>query len=228
MLNLHNGVAQQYSLIIKSFGFTTLQTNLLIIPQGFAQIIGVTLICFLLRCFPNSRSWLSMLAVVPSIVGSICQITIPWHNKIGLIVSYYFISFTSAGGFVMVLAWVTSTTSGHTKRMATNAIVLVGYALGQILSTQFWKEQYKPRNYLPWAINLVSYFGGIVIALIIRMYLIRENKRRDAARTASGSAPDEFGYVERVDDEGKVYQQKVEKSLLDLTDKENPDFRYCL
>jgi ACS family allantoate permease-like MFS transporter len=66
------------------------------------------------------------------------------------------------------------------------------------------------------------------MAMIIRFYLVRQNKQREADREASGSVPEEFGYVERVDDDGKVYQQKVEKSLLDMTDRENPDFYYCL
>jgi hypothetical protein len=64
------------------------------------------------------------------------------------------------------------------QRLATNAIFMVGYALGmmmgfrgshlrplidilypgQILCTQFWKQRYKPRNYVPWSINLVRPF----------------------------------------------------------------------
>jgi ACS family allantoate permease-like MFS transporter len=72
------------------------------------------------------------------------------------------------------------------------------------------------------------YCTNITLALTIRWYLVRRNKARDAARAASGKEADDFGYVERVDENGQVYQQKVEKNLLDLTDKENQDFRYCL
>jgi MFS transporter, ACS family, allantoate permease len=56
----------------------------------------------------------------------------------------------------MVLSWVTSATAGHTKKLATNAIFLVGYALGQILCTQFWKDKYAPKFVVPWVICLVS------------------------------------------------------------------------
>jgi ACS family allantoate permease-like MFS transporter len=72
------------------------------------------------------------------------------------------------------------------------------------------------------------YTTNICLVLIIRWYFIRENKRRDALKAASNTATEEFGYVERVDENGQVYQQKVDKNLLDLTDRENPDFRYCL
>lgn len=50
--SLIGGIGVQYSLVIKSFGFTTLQTTLLSIPNGVAQIIGITTACFALRRFP--------------------------------------------------------------------------------------------------------------------------------------------------------------------------------
>lgn len=147
----------------------------------------------------------------------------------------------------MVLSWVTSTSAGHTKKLATNGIFLVGYALGayimkavkhpssltsschqgQILCTQFWKQQYKPRNYVPWGITLASYAGDWVILLALRYYLQRENARRDRALAASGlegagnekavAHQEVFGYVEKVGPDGVVVRQKVEKALLDLT-----------
>ena len=108
---------------------------------------------------------------------------------------------------------------------------LVGYALGQILCTQFWKQAYKPRNYVPWSITLASYACDIVLLLTLRLYLQAENARRDRALAASGveGGEDEkghahhnkydenFGYVEKVGPDGNVVRQKVEKALLDLT-----------
>ena len=43
----------------------------------------------------------------------------------------------------------------ESQKMTVNGIYLVGYALGQIVSTQFWKVKYRPRNTVPWAILLV-------------------------------------------------------------------------
>ena len=50
--NLIGGIGVQYALLIKQFGFTTLQTTLLGIPNGVAQIIGITTACYALRRFP--------------------------------------------------------------------------------------------------------------------------------------------------------------------------------
>lgn len=50
--NLIGGIGVEYSLVIKQFGFTTLQTTLLGIPNGVAQIIGISSACYALRRFP--------------------------------------------------------------------------------------------------------------------------------------------------------------------------------
>ena len=70
---------------------------------------------------------------------------------------------------------------------------------------------------MPWSICLASYVCDWILILALRIYLQRENKRRDAIQAASGKPDDEFGYVERTDADGKVIRQKVEKALLDIT-----------
>ena|SRR5258708_4423690 len=54
--NLIGGVGVQYSLIIRDFGFTTLQTTILTIPGGVAMITSICLGGFALRMFPVRRT----------------------------------------------------------------------------------------------------------------------------------------------------------------------------
>ncbi|CAE6506910.1 unnamed protein product [Rhizoctonia solani] len=224
--NLQNGFGTQYSLIIQSFGFTTLQTTALNIPAGAAMIISITLSTLILRRYPNARCWIAIGFFIPSVLAAILLITLPWHNRIGLLCAYYVLNFGGAPSFVMVLSWVTVTTSGHTKKLAVNAIFLVGYSLGQVLCTQFWRAEYKPRNYVPWGICLASYVGDFILLFAIRYVLNKENKRRDALQ--AGQAHEDYGYVERVDSDGQVVRQKVDKAMLDMTDRQNLSFRYAL
>ncbi|KAG8747216.1 hypothetical protein FRC10_001832 [Ceratobasidium sp. 414] len=226
--NLQNGYGTQYQLIIQSFGFTTLQTTLLNIPTGVIMIISITSATMFLRRFPNARSWIAIGYFLPPILGAILLITIPWHNRVGLLCAYYVLNCGGAAGFVMCISWVTVTTAGHTKKLAVNAIFLVGYSLGQILCTQFWRAKYKPRNYLPWGINLATYVIDIILILIIRHVLRKENRRRDELQSSTDAAYEEHGYVERTDADGHVVRQKVDRGLLDLTDRENLSFRYVL
>jgi len=81
---------------------------------------------------------------------------------------------------------------------------------------------------VPWSINLASYVGDWILILALRVYLQRENKRRDAIQATSGKSDHEFGYVERTGDDGQIIRQRVEKALLDITDRENMSFRYVL
>lgn len=112
--------------------------------------------------------------------------------------------------------------------MTANAIFFVGYAVGQMLNSQFWKIQYRPRNTVPWVIILVSLVVDIILIAILRIHLVRENNRRDAAKLASGKEYDEFGYVEKMGEDGTVHKVKVPIQYLDITDKENQAFRYAL
>lgn len=54
--NLLGGIGVQYSMIIRDFGFTLLETSLLSIPNGVAQIVGISTACYALRKFPVSVS----------------------------------------------------------------------------------------------------------------------------------------------------------------------------
>lgn len=71
----------------------------------------------------------------------------------------------------------------------------------------------------------------IIIVLVIRYVLSRENKRRDALQADTDKSTDDFlsfGYVTAVDDTGRSVEGKVDKALLDYTDKENLTFRYVV
>lgn len=71
-----------------------------------------------------------------------------------------------------------------------------------------------------------SYFGDFALLFAIRYALNKENKRRDALQVFQ--AHDEYGYLENVDSEGEVVRQKINKGMLDMTDRENLAFRYAL
>ena len=70
--------------------------------------------------------------------------------------------------------------------------------------------------------------------LMIRYVLDTENKRRDAMLAeaeASGKGAERFenfAYLETTDEKGSVTKTKINKAFLDMTDKENLAFRYCL
>ncbi|KAJ6532955.1 MFS general substrate transporter [Mycena capillaripes] len=212
--NLQNGLGTESARVIKLFGFTTLQTTLLNIPSGVA----------------NGRAWIHNIFFIPNILAALIQIFLPYSNKIGHLTAIYILNLGGATSFVMMISWVTSATAGHTKKLATNGIFLIGYALGQTLCTQFWKTQYEPKFIVPWTICLASYVADIAIVTALWFLFRRENARRDALAAEKGgeAAGDDFGYLRTVDASGREVKAKVEKGFLDLTDRQNLAFRYVL
>lgn len=81
--------------------------------------------------------------------------------------------------FVIFLAWVGNVTAGHTKRVTTNAIVMIGYAVGNAVGPQYWQARYQPRNRMPWAILAACWAASLLILLAMRFYLAAENRKRD-------------------------------------------------
>ncbi|KAF7798393.1 hypothetical protein EIP86_009614 [Pleurotus ostreatoroseus] len=231
---LVGGIGVQYSLLIKSFGFSELQSTLLGIPGGAAQVIAITTACYLARRFPNMRAWISIMSWIPSIVACLIEICVPLENRVAHLVGIYLLFTGGSPAFILTMSWVTSNTSGHTKKLATTAIFLVGYALGQTLCTQFWLDKYKPADRVPFGITLMSHLASIVCTLALWASFKKENARRDtlklhAERTGVDiAAHEEYAYVDVTDSRNKECKQRVDKMYLDLTDRENLAFRYIL
>ena len=160
--------------------------------------------------------------------------------------------------FALLLGWVPSVTAGHTKRASllsvfsarpsvtvrdarcspagttTNATVLVGYALGNAVGPFMWKKRYQPRNRVPWAVIAACSLASAALLLLARAVLARENRARERERAAHRAEGDEDGdgfdevYVAQADADGKTVERRVDRAFLDLTDRQNRQFRYVL
>ncbi len=128
-----------------------------------------------------------------------------------------------------MLAWVAATTAGHTKRTTTNAIVMIGYAVGNAAGPQYWKAVYQPRcvfnvvflllpcssgpcsNHIPWAILSACWFVTAILLLVTRAYLARENAKRD--KEQRDSKYDDI-YITEVKADGTKEEIKVDKASI--------------
>ncbi|KIY63934.1 MFS general substrate transporter [Cylindrobasidium torrendii FP15055 ss-10] len=223
--NVPNSLTNQRSIIVTSFGFSHLQTTLLGCVDGVVEIVTIWTGVTIAARIPNSRAYVGTIYFIPNILGTLMVTLLPWSNKIGLLFSMW-LTGVGTTGFVLALAWVGSVTAGHTKKVTVNAIMLSFYCIGNAAAPLMWKQEYKPRNYVPWIIIGVCYLSCMGLLLAIRYILVRENRRRD------NEAPEkdafEEVYIEHVGTDGKTEMVKVDKEFLDLTDVQNRDFRYVL
>jgi len=222
-----NGLTNQYSLIINSFGFSVLETTLLGCVTGVTAFISLGIAAWLLAYTKNTRAWISSAAYILPIISAILLMALPWSDRWGLVTAIWL---RSPGGipYAVVMVWAANCSAGHTKKTTVIALYHIGYGLGNILSPQLFQAQYKPRYYVPWGVilGLASIFPAVLV-LYIRYYLVKENKRRDRL-VASGEEIQATGVVEWTDEEGHRVDQVVDNNQLDLTDRENETFRYVL
>lgn len=104
-----------------------------------------------------------------------------------------------------------------------------------LLLTDIWQARYAPQNIVPWSVCLAAYFLCIPTAYALSIGMRRENARRDALEQVSGSDPNGTHEVEvKVGSSGgggdgednDNERRRVDTAFLDLTDKQNLNFRY--
>ncbi|KAL4738514.1 major facilitator superfamily domain-containing protein [Aspergillus similis] len=214
-----NGMTNQYSLIINSFGFTVLQTTLLGTVSGFVSFFSLGTAAIVLYHTKNCRAWISLVAYIPAILSSILLLALPWSNRWGLI-SATWIRSTAGIPYAVVMVWAANASAGHTKKTTVIALYHVGYGLGNVISPQLFRPQWKPR-YRPtwWIILVIAAILPMIIIIVLRVYLLRENKRRDKLQAADQVASN--GVVEILDSDGTQVARVVDNSQMDLTDREN-------
>ncbi|GME84463.1 unnamed protein product [[Candida] boidinii] len=107
---------------------------------------------------------------------------------------------------------VSSNIAGRTKKNVVSTIFLIGYCTGNIIGPQTFRSNQAPDYAGAKAAMLVSFIvGSICIASLFTLYTLR-NRKRDQKRAELG--------------ESYVVPENV--AFADLTDFENPEFRYSL
>ncbi|KAJ4147325.1 hypothetical protein LMH87_001857 [Akanthomyces muscarius] len=113
------------------------------------------------------------------------------------------------------MAMLSGNTAGFTKKTTTNAMIFMAFCAGNIVGPQLYFGSEAP-SYPSGFLSLIICLGvAFVASLLLRFYLVRENRRRDAEQL---SAPGDAVAVNSLDDEVL--------NAMDLTDKEMPQFRY--
>jgi hypothetical protein len=107
----------------------------------------------------------------------------------------------------MVYSWNSANTSGYTKRTMRNALTLVAFCLGNLIGPQMFQANDAP-NYNQAKIALIVTMSGVIImTLILRQLMVRENTKREKEAGSSCAETENIAFA-------------------DLTDVENRRFRY--
>ncbi|KAJ6114448.1 MFS general substrate transporter [Penicillium sp. IBT 16267x] len=199
-----NGAVSSFqSIVISSLGFSNEQTTLLQIPSGAIAVLSVLSATWLASKY-NARG-LNIIAwsALGGLVGGSLLAFLPEENRAGKLVGNYLCQVV--GAFLpCAYSFAGANNAGHTKKVTVNAILLMSFCVGNILGPLTFRDKDAP-NYTPAKITIVAVDSAtIVLTTILLLYYKWENKRRD-------QRPQE-------------HQQNIE--FLDLTDRQNKEFRY--
>ncbi|EPE34277.1 MFS general substrate transporter [Glarea lozoyensis ATCC 20868] len=203
------------NIIISSFGFTVLQTQLLNIAQGAVTIMvmvgGATLAQTTGQTLLVMHVW-----TIPPIIGTAIIYSIPPSpsTRIGLLIAFYCTQFFLAEGN-LVFSLISRNVAGQTKKSTTLAITFVAWAAGNMTAPQIFQAGDAPRYKKGFTAHFCLYVLFNIFAAVLRVLLTRRNKeKRQAAANALA-----IEATEQVDE--KISHPHA---FEDLTDKENPDF----
>ncbi|ESK81007.1 major facilitator superfamily transporter [Moniliophthora roreri MCA 2997] len=211
----NGGVGTFGNLVYKSFGFTSLETVIYNIPRDGTTVIWFLFVGWACSRYPNVRFYLILFAIIPAFIGMLAMALLPdelsyrWI-KFGM----YLMTMTVNVNGLMLWLFVPSNVAGRTKKSIVSSILFVAYCTGNAAGPQFFRAKDAPR-YIPAMIACTICFAlNFVIVLSWRIYLVYLNRTRDAAAAAQGLTP------EQVEELGAMNAEK------DMTDRQNPHFRY--
>jgi len=201
----NGGLTTFQGLIIKGLGFSTLQTTLVQMPSGGVQAVVCVTACFFATKFPNARLAIMLICLIPFLAGIIglWLANAAWGRLACL-----WISFSYTATWTLSMSVATANTAGHTKKITTNAFLLIGYCLGNFIGPFFFKTSQSPRYNL--GVGMMFFCVGIQVLSICGIWVLLwlRNKSRRATQIES--------------DEIEAY----EDGFRDLTDFQNKHFRY--
>jgi len=174
----------------------------------------------------------------PPIIGTAIIYSIPptSSNRVGLLIAFYCTQFYLAEGN-LIFSLISRNIAGQTKKSTTLAITFVAWAAGNMTAPQvcltpacvleiftdvlkIFQKSDSPRYEKGFTAHFCLYVLFNIFLVILRLLLVRRNaNKRKAALEASHAADDSNKQAEG-DQLGHL------NAFADLTDKENPDFRY--
>ncbi|KAI0152158.1 MFS general substrate transporter [Hypoxylon sp. NC0597] len=204
------GVGSFGSVVINGFGYGALYSTLLLVPLGVIQAICILFGGFMTRRFENIRTWLIAGCQVPALIGAVLLYTLPRENQRGLLGSYYVVQTHGIVG-TLTMSLVSSNFAGYTKKATASAMMYVAFCVGQVAAPQLFIPSEAPAYKTAFLAAFICFALCIIFTVVLRFYLIWENKRRDNLALA----------------EGELHVSDNE--FLDLTDKQQKAvFRYVL
>ncbi|KAG5792377.1 hypothetical protein H9Q69_008573 [Fusarium xylarioides] len=158
---------------------------------------------------------------IPPIIGTAVIYSIPptSSNRVGLLIAFYCTQLYLAEGN-LIFSLISRNIAGQTKKSTTLAITFVAWAAGNMTAPQIFQKSDSPRYEKGFTAHFCLYVLFNIFLVILRLLLVRRNANKRKAALEESHAADDSNKQTEGDHLGHL------NAFADLTDKENPDFRY--
>lgn len=183
-----NGGSQSFAnIVVKSFGFTSLQTTLINIPYSLISTSIIMGSGYLAGRFQTLNCFLIMIVITHCILGS--AIIYKRQNiPHGFHLFAYFLLSSGPAAMPLNMALVQSNYRGVTKKMTITALLFLAYCGGNIAGPHFFRKSEDPTYETAFGAIMVCYSLAIFFASVLRSYLFWANKTRTSEEGVEGSA----------------------------------------
>lgn len=204
-----NGACSGFgSIIVKSFGYSPFKSVLLTGCAGLYLLAVLAMTGTAANYIRNARTIVWCVCELVVIAGAALIWKVQWAPDHSAALAGFFLLFTFPPAYTMLLSLVGSNTGGYTKKVFVMGLVWIVYCVSNGTAPLFVKTTEVKEHYPSlFQGTLTTAALSVACSLAMRFYLIRANKKRDQNPDAT-------------------FQDRA--IAQDLTDWENPYFRYTL
>lgn len=160
---------------------------------------------------PNARLIIMILCLIPFLAGVLGLWLIDQNRPFGRLACLW-LSFAYTATWTLSMSVATANTAGHTKKITTNAMLLIGYCLGNFIGPFFFRAEQAPRY--PLGVGMMIVCVGIQIISLCSILALLWYRNRARQEFHAATAENE--------------QQGYELSLSDETDLNNKHFKVSI
>ncbi|KXT02326.1 hypothetical protein AC578_226 [Pseudocercospora eumusae] len=182
-----NGAISTFApLVIRGFGFSTLNTLLMYMPTGAYAGTMMVLLSFLAMKFKNIRTWLIFGGQMGTTLAAALLYGLPLNETGGLLFAVYILPSTGAA-YGVLMGLPIANTAGYTKRALASSGLYIGYCLvGNFIGPLVFLEREAPQYPTGFIVTLITAVISGFLALAYRMVCILDNCKRDKAGVVEG------------------------------------------
>lgn len=171
----NSGTQNFGNLVLTGFGFSSLDSTLVVLPASFISFASITGAGWLAGKYANMATYLVCIVVIFPVIGS--AIIYAGASRGVKLFAYYLLS-TGSTALPLLLSLVGSNLKGSTKKMTVTAILFIAYCAGNIIGPQLFKTSEAPHYNTAFEAIMICYALVVLLAMGLRFYLINVNKRR--------------------------------------------------